>query len=180
MKFKRFIHKNKVLLIVLVTVLLLAIAVYGAIIFINKKNNEVVEEPVEDNGPKIVEELKFMTVTTKPSLKLSFKETYELCEVNGVEERCADSEIEQSVVSFEALNEEASIYANSTLVGKNLEEALVEICDTAKDNKVSFNKVEILTNSKNVDKTDLMQYIVLHGKGPIDYTLSLNVDEAAS
>ena len=134
------------------------------------------EELKEDNSnePKVVEELKFMTVKINPYVKIGFRESYEMCDDHGSEFICSD--ITKMVVSFEFLNDDAQkYYENQEFIGKTLEEVLVNICDIAKENKITFNTVEIETNSEYVDKTELMQYIVLHAQNSIDYTLDFKV-----
>lgn len=173
-KIKRFIKKNKKLLIIISSILLLALIILG-VVLLNIKHSQK-EEIKKDNSnePKVVEELKFMTVKINPYVKIGFKESYEMCDDHGSEFICSD--ITKMVVSFEFLNDDAQkYYENKEFIGKTLEEVLVNICDIAKENKITFNTVEIETNSEYVDKTELMQYIVLHAQNSIDYTLDFKV-----
>lgn len=173
MRVKRFIVRNKKWFIIESISIVLLTAIILGIIFLNKnKSLKQEEEPqLDDNKPKVVENLKYMTIKINPELKLIFQEKYELCNDGDSDFICGD--IENTVQNVELLNDDAvKIYESVQFTGMSVEDALVNICDLAKDNKIDFNVIEIETDSENINNTNIMEYLILHSQNTINYTLS--------
>ncbi len=128
--------KNKKVLIGIASVLILAILIVGSIFLFkdNKKDNK--------ENKLLKEQTYTMYVKINPLVKLTFKETYYECSYvndDGKEEKTICSDKEDNIMEYTLINDDAKdIYNTIDFKGKTVLEALIVLCDVARDNKVAF------------------------------------------
>ncbi len=168
-KIKNFYKKYKLFIIIGIVFILLIIL---ALIFIFSYP----KKETSNKGNK-VEETYTMYVKINPLVKLTFKEEYKTCD-DGQGKQIVCSEIINEVTDFELLNDDAKeFYHSLDFKGKTISEALVSLCDIAKDNDVLFEKLEITSDSKHLDKEKLMNYLKDNAKYDVDFTLYIHFKE---
>lgn len=148
--------KNKKVLIGIASVLILAIVITGSILLF--KDNK---EDTKEN--KILKEQTYtMYVKINPLVKLTFKETYYECSYtndNGEEEKTICSDEEDSIIDYTLINDDAKdIYNSIDFKGKTVLDALLVLCDVARDNKVAFDSLEIVSDY-SFDEEELIKKI---------------------
>lgn len=152
---KEFLKKKK-FLISTASVLILIVLIVGSI-FLFKGSKEDTKEN------KILKEQSYtMYVKINPLVKLTFKETYYECSYvddNGKDIKTICSDKEDSVTEYELINDDAKdIYNTIDFKGKTVLDALIVLCDVARDNKVAFENLEIVSDY-NFDKEEFIQKI---------------------
>lgn len=157
------ILKNKKIMISLGILILLIVIIAIVLLFTKPKNenNETPNSVVEPdtNTPVATEETHIMYVSINPLVKLVFKEEYTICkDTTNQEYPCG--EVLSEIIEYELINDDAKvIYDELNFIGITVEEALVALCNTAKDNNIIFESLEITTDSKNIDQEALMSYL---------------------
>lgn len=154
--------KNKKYLIIGVVILVIAAIV--SIMVLNKKEGPKEEQPVE-----IVHT---MYVKINPLVKLTFKETFKKCEDETGEYSC--SEI-SSIIDYELVNNDAKdIYNDLDFKGKEVYDVLTMLCDTARENDIAFEDLEI-TSDYDFDLTETEILNKINEKSNYEYTFSIFV-----
>lgn len=139
-------------------------------------------KPKKDNttgeiSQRNIENTYSMYVRINPLVKLVYKETYEMCKKgNGLEYACSSKE--NTVSDYELLNEDAkSIYQNQDFKGKDLIEVLASICDTARDNNITFSSFEIISDNLNLDTVELKEKIKDNSRYDTPYEIYVQFEE---
>lgn len=177
------ILKNKKLLIGLGVAILLIIAIVVVVLVTNPKseNNEIpnnnVDTNTNTNTPVAMEETHTMYVSINPLVKLVFKEEYTICkDENNQEYVCGG--IATDIIDYELINDDAKdIYKDLDFTGKTVEDVLLILCDTARDNDIGFESLEITTDSNNVDSDVLMNYLKENSTYEDEYVVYVNFEE---
>lgn len=141
--------------------IILIIIIVGLIIILNKDKDE----------KKVLREATHtMYVKINPTVKLDFKIIYYEClDDNGKVTYCADYDDE--VMDFELINDDAKEFYNEMdFKGKTVIDSLISLCDIARDNKVSFENLTIVSDH-NFDEEKIMEEI----KNGSKYHSELNV-----
>lgn len=129
------ILKNKKLLIGLAVAIILIIIIVVAILVINSKNENQKFEEVTNNYDAYI--------SINPSIKLEFSQT------------CKDESCDEPIVTnYELINNDAKDIYKDLKIKENssLSEVLVLICETAKNNDIVFESVEIYSDWVEVEK----------------------------
>ena len=175
------ILKNKKLLIGLGVAILLIIAIVVVVLVTKPKseNNEIPNNNVDTNTntPVAMEETHTMYVSINPLVKLVFKEEYTICkDENNQEYVCGG--IATDIIDYELINDDAKdVYKDIDFTGKTVEDVLLILCDTARDNDIAFENLEITTDSNNVDRDALMNYLKENSTYEDEYTVYVNFEE---
>lgn len=175
------ILKNKKLLIGLGVAILLIIAIVVVVLVTKPKseNNEIPNNNVDTNTntPVAMEETHTMYVSINPLVKLVFKEEYTICkDENNQEYVCGG--IATDIIDYELINDDAKdVYKDIDFTGKTVEDVLLILCDTARDNDIAFESLEITTDSNNVDRDALMNYLKENSTYEDEYTVYVNFEE---
>ena len=175
------ILKNKKLLIGLGIAILLIITIVIILLVAKPKseNNEIPNNNVETNTetPVAMEETHTMYVSINPLVKLVFKEEYTICkDENNQEYVCGG--IATDIIDYELINDDAKdVYKDIDFTGKTVEDVLLILCDTARDNDIAFESLEITTDSNNVDRDALMNYLKENSTYEDEYTVYVNFEE---
>lgn len=175
------ILKNKKLLIGLGIAILLIITIVIILLVAKPKseNNEIPNNNVETNTetPVAMEETHTMYVSINPLVKLVFKEEYTICkDENNQEYVCGG--IATDIIDYELINDDAKdVYKDLDFTGKTVEDVLLILCDTARDNDIGFESLEITTDSNNVDRDALMNYLKENSTYEDEYTVYVNFEE---
>lgn len=175
------ILKNKKLLIGLGVAILLIIAIVVVVLVTKPKseNDEIPNNNVDTNTntPVAMEETHTMYVSINPLVKLVFKEEYTICkDENNQEYVCGG--IATDIIDYELINDDAKdVYKDIDFTGKTVEDVLLILCDTARDNDIAFESLEITTDSNNVDRDALMNYLKENSTYEDEYTVYVNFEE---
>ena len=175
------ILKNKKLLIGLGIAILLIITIVIILLVAKPKseNNEIPNNNVETNTetPVAMEETHTMYVSINPLVKLVFKEEYTICkDENNQEYVCGG--IATDIIDYELINDDAQdVYKDLDFTGKTVEDVLLILCDTARDNDIAFESLEITTDSNNIEQEDLMNYLQANSAYEDEFTIYVNFEE---
>jgi len=138
------ILKNKKVLISIASVLVLAILIVGGVFIFKGSDKDTKENKL------LKEQTYTMYVKINPLVKLTFKETYYECTStndDGEEVKTICSDKEDSVIEYTLINDDAKdIYNTIDFKGKSVLDALIVLCDVARDNKVAFENLEIVSD----------------------------------
>lgn len=169
------ILKNKKILIGLGVLILLIIVIVILLLVAKPKNDNNVEN--NTNTPVAMEETHTMYVSINPLVKLVFKEEYTICkDENNQEYVCGG--IATDIIDYELINDDAQdVYKDLDFTGKTVEDVLLILCDTARDNDIAFESLEITTDSNNVDRDALMNYLKENSIYEDEYTVYVNFEE---
>jgi len=171
LKIKEFVLKNKKLVIIIGTILLLSILGVGGYFVFRKKPTTL---PLEIEEKK-VENTYTMYVKINPLVKIVLKEVYTECtDEDGKKTVC--SSIENSVVDYELINDDAKeVYDDLDFNGKTVLDVLVMLCDTARENDIGFEKLEITSDWSNYYTEDEIKE-ALKESGKYEYNIKVYVD----
>lgn len=162
--------KNKRLLICICTLILLVVA--GAIVFLltNKKKES-------SNNTTTQAKTYEMYVKINPLVKLIFEQTFEKCtDADGNEYVCENPSF--NVVDYELVNNDAkNIYKELDFYGVNLTDAIIMLCDTARDNNIDFNQVEVTTDYYDFSSENMIKDIKEGSKYHSEYSVVINIKE---
>ncbi|MBQ6687017.1 MAG: InlB B-repeat-containing protein [Bacilli bacterium] len=169
-KVKEFILKNKLVLIIVGSLLLVGVII-GVILLRPEKSTTM---PESNNG-KSVEHTYTMYVKINPLVKLTLKETYIEClDDDGNSMIC--SGIEDSIIDYELINDDAKdVYNDLNFNGKTVLEALVMLCDTARENDIGFEKLEITSDWDHMPKEEQIKE-ALKTNSTYEHNISVFVD----
>ena len=158
------LFKNKKFLIGVGVFFLLIICVTVLLIIKNKSQEELSDKKVKK------EETHAMYVKINPLVKLNFKVTYFECtDKDGKKYICSD--FVEEVNDYELINNDAKdIYDTIDFKGKSVMDSLIILCDVARDNKVAFSNLEIVSDYKFDDEKILQQI-----KDGSKYTEDINI-----
>ena len=175
------ILKNKKLLIGLGVAILLIIAIVVVVLVTKPKseNDEIPNNNVDTNTntPVAMKETHTMYVSINPLVKLVFKEEYTICkDENNQEYVCGG--IATDIIDYELINDDAQdVYKDLDFIGKTVEDVLLILCDTARDNDIAFESLEITTDSNNIEQEDLMSYLQANSAYEDEFTIYVNFEE---
>ncbi len=171
---KNIIKDQKLIAIMGVIIIILAIAIIGIVLKTNKNKDSLM---YTDNTPIHKEETHSMFVKINPFVKLVFKQEYDLCkDKTGREYICSDET--NNVIDYELINDDAkNFYKDLDFKNKNLYDALLMLCETAVDNDIVFENLEITTDSGNIKVEQITDYLQEKSKYEITYTVNVNFEE---
>lgn len=153
----------------IITICIVVILILVVICFALKTNKK-------DNKPIHKEEIHNMFVKINPLVKLTFKEEYYLCNDNNKTEVCGEQT--NKVIGYELINDDAkTFYKDLEFTNKDLYQVLLMLCETARDNDVGFEKLEITTDSDNITNENILDYLKKNSKYEISYSVYVNFEE---
>ena len=164
---KNIFKNRKIVVIIGAVILALAIGITCIILNSNKKEETKIHK----------EETHSMFVKINPFVKLVFKEEYYLCkDENGKDIICGDST--NKVIEYELINDDAkNFYKDLDFKNKDLYEVLLMLCDSARENKVGFESLEITTDSDNITVENILNYLKGNSKYEVSYSVYVNFEE---
>jgi len=126
------LFKNKKILISLIIVIFIIALTVGGVLYLNSKTKD------EEKEPEVITSNYTAYVNINPLIKLEYTITYK------------DGNFDDPIVTkYELINDDANdIYKDIDLLGinKNLDDVLLLIVETAKENNIVFDDVTIYTN----------------------------------
>ena len=131
--------------------------------YANEENKkvEVLTPSIEDDNSNT--ETYTMYVKINPLIKLTYKT---ICE----EKEC--DFLNSIVLDYELVNDDAkNIYKEYDFNNKKIQDVLVIICDKAREEKIEFEKLEIVTDKENIDVENIKNNLEKNSK----YNLKLDV-----
>ena len=166
--------KDKKKLIIICGIIILFIIV-GIVIFLllnNKKQDNKKPEETKQN------ETYEMYVKINPLVKLVFERVYQECnDEDGNSYACIADE-SFNIVDYELVNNDAkNIYKDLDLFGVDLSDAIALLCDTAKDNNIDFNQVELTTDYFNFDNDSMIEEIKKDSKYHSEFNVLINIKD---
>lgn len=135
--------KNKKILIICASIIIILLIVGG--IFFFKKDK------TSDKEEKVLKEQNYtMYVSINPLVKFVFKESYYECKGdNGNKTIC--SEVSNEVLDYTLINDDAKeFYKDLNFKGKTYIDTLIMLCDVARDNNVSFESIDLVTDYNKI------------------------------
>ncbi len=164
---KDMLKNKKLLAIIGGGLIVLAIIITCIVLNVNKK----------EDAPVYKEETHNMFVKINPFVKLVFKEEYYLCKSeNGKDEICGEQT--NKVVGYELINDDAkTFYKDLEFTNKDLYEVLLMLCETARDNNIGFESLEITTDSNNITNEKVLDYLKNNSKYEVNYSVYVNFEE---
>lgn len=167
---KDWIKKNKKHVIIAGVVIILIIVLSFILLFHNKKEEKKEEKNTITNTYT-------MYVSINPLVKLVFTETYQEC-TNEKGEKNICSSIDNAITDYTLLNDDAKeFYHDLDFKEKSYLDALIMLCDTARDHNVGFQKIDIITNYKNASRENILKEIKEKGKYEVNFDVFLDVEE---
>lgn len=165
-----WIKKNKKNVIIAGVVIVLIIVLSFILLFHNKKEEKKEEKNTVTNTYT-------MYVSINPLVKLVFTETYQEC-TNEKGEKSICSSIDNAITGYTLLNDDAKeFYHDLDFKEKSYLDALIMLCDTARDHNVGFQKIDIITNYKNASRENILKEIKEKGKYEVNFDVFLDVEE---
>ncbi len=164
---KNMLKHKKVFAIICSVIIVLAIGITCIVLNINKKEYTPIRK----------EETHNMYVKINPFVKLIFKEEYYLCKgENGKEGVCGEQT--NKVIGYELINDDAkTFYKNLEFTNKDVYEVLLMLCETARDNNIGFEKLEITTDSNTITNENILTYLKDNSKYEVNYSVYVNFEE---
>jgi len=164
--------KNKKIIFGIASVLILCILIIGGIFLFRNGEDSSKEKKL------FKEQTYTMYVKINPLVKLTFKETYYECTTvddNGKEQKSVCSDISNEVVDYTLLNDDAKeIYNSINFKGKNVLDSLILLCDTARNNNIAFENLEIVSDY-DFNKVELVKE--LKDKSSYEYNVFVDFKE---
>lgn len=134
---KKILKNKRVIIILIILLFVIVMSIIWALSFGGSKNNGA--------NKKLKSDEFLAYVKINPLVKLSFKSSYYECESKkGKVNICG--EYSSKITKVELLNNDASIYENSSLVGKTLNDVISYLILTAKNNGYDISKINVTTN----------------------------------
>ena len=155
--------KKKILIILIVIVLIVGICL--GVYYINKPKKKLETKTYE------------MYVKINPLVKLVYNVAYEECYNRATKQMEICSDISESVVDFELVNNDAKdIYNEIDFKGKSVGDSLIILCDVARDNHIAFESLEITSNTI-LDENELLDKIKSGSKYETNMEVIVNFTE---
>lgn len=153
------IFKNRKFIIGMAAALIVILTI-GSIIFLNNRG--------------LKEKVYTMYVKINPLVKLTYKVDYFKCKNDeGIDSICGG--VNSEILDFELINDDAKeIYNKIDFKGKYLYDVLTTLCDTARDNNIGFEKLEITTDDSNVKMDEVAKLV--NEKSKYENTIDVYVE----
>ena len=152
---------KKKLFIIIGVVFAIVLSIVLIFVLTNKKKGS---NDVTTTTTQPLVETHEMYVKINPLVKLVFNTTYEMCtDHDGKQYPCGDGVDE--IVDYELVNNDAKeIYNDLDFTGKKVNDVIVMLCDTARENKVAFEKIDITSDYNNINYEEIKTYLKDHSK----------------
>lgn len=165
-KLKNLFKNKKFIIAFCAIILLVAIALIAFFILNGNKKDEKV----------LKTETHTMYVKINPLVKLTFEISYYEC-VDEKGEKTICGESSQLVTDYALLNDDAKeFYKEMDFKGKDVMKAVIALCDTARDNNIGFNSLEITSDYK-FDREKIAEEIKNGSKYDTIYNVFVDFEE---
>lgn len=169
--------KKRNMLCLGITVLFIASVMFGVTVLKNLGKEFVPEKPkVAEKKKEKVYKTYDMYVSINPFVKLTFKAEYETCGDNN-DETCFTGVDE--IIDYELINDDAkTVYNELDFKGMHVMDVLIQLCDTARANKIAYDSVSITTNWDDMyDDQVLKNEIKAKSKYEFNFDIFVDVKE---
>lgn len=147
--FTKLIQNSKKL-IIMITIILTAVLVITEVIVLNHNRRSKIVE---------VKEAYTMYIDLGAVVRLTFDEEYNKCYTKNEDYKIC-SDISTKVLSQKLINNSSKeIYTNIDFVGKNINEALTLLVDTATENDLDFDNITITLDSSHLNKEKILNFL---------------------
>lgn len=166
---KKFLKNKKLLAIGVTTIIILLIV--GGIFLLKKDKTSGKEE-------KVLKEQNYtMYVSINPLVKFVFKESYFECkDDNGNKTVC--SEVNNEVLDYTLINDDAKEFYNDLdFKGKTYIDTLIMLCDVARDNKVSFDSIDLVTDYNKISYDEVLEEVKNNSKYDYEFNIFIDIKE---
>lgn len=163
------LSKKQIFIGVSIGIVLIIGIILGIFLFTKDKDNEVIKETITKTYT--------MYVSINPQVKLVFTETYQECTGDdGKKYIC--SGVEDNVTNYELINDDAKDFYNELdFKNKSYLEVLIMLCDSARENDVAFNKIEIITDYKSATREEIIEGIKTGSEYKVEFDVLIDVEE---
>lgn len=146
--------------------LVVAVLIIGTIFLLKPSKKDKKEE----------EKIYTMYVKINPLVKLTFKEVVVECEDEKGDKTVCSGNITNEIIDYELINNDAkTIYNKLDFKGKEVIDVLVELCDTARENNIGFESLEITSDWEDVYDEETIKN-ALKESGKYEYDVHVYVD----
>ena len=162
--------KNKKILIICASIIIILLIVGG--IFFFKKDK------TSDKEEKVLKEQNYtMYVSINPLVKFVFKESYYECKGdNGNKTIC--SEVRNEVLDYTLINDDAKeFYKDLDFKGKTYIDTLIMLCDVARDNNVSFESIDLVTDYNKISYDKVLEEVKNNSRYDYEFNIFIDVKE---
>lgn len=162
--------KNKKILIIYASIIIILLIVGG--IFLFKKGK------TSDKKEKVLKEQNYtMYVSINPLVKFVFKESYYECKGdNGNKTIC--SEVNNEVLDYTLINDDAKeFYKDLDFKGKTYIDTLIMLCDVARDNNVSFESIDLVTDYNKISYDKVVEEVKNNSRYDYEFNIFIDVKE---
>lgn len=162
--------KNKKILIVCASVIIILLIIGGFFLFKKDKTSE--------KNEKLLKEQNYtMYVSINPLVKFVFKESYYECkDDNGNKTIC--SEVKNEVLDYTLINDDAKeFYKDLDFKGKTYVDTLIMLCDVARDNNVSFESIDLVTDYNKISYDEVLKEIKNNSRYDYEFNIFIDVKE---
>lgn len=162
--------KNKKILIICASIIIILLIVGG--IFFFKKDK------TSDKEEKVLKEQNYtMYVSINPLVKFVFKESYYECKGdNGNKTIC--SEVSNEVLDYTLINDDAKeFYKDLNFKGKTYIDTLIMLCDVARDNNVSFESIDLVTDYNKISYDKVLEEVKNNSRYDYEFNIFIDVKE---
>lgn len=118
-----------------------------------------------------------MYVSINPLVKFVFKESYYECKGdNGNKTIC--SEVSNEVLDYTLINDDAKeFYKDLDFKGKTYIDTLIMLCDVARDNNVSFESIDLVTDYNKISYDKVLEEVKNNSRYDYEFNIFIDVKE---
>lgn len=136
------------------------------------------KDKTSDKKEKVLKEQNYtMYVSINPLVKFVFKESYYECKGdNGNKTIC--SEINNEVLDYTLINDDAKeFYKDLDFKGKTYIDTLIMLCDVARDNNVSFESIDLVTDYNKISYDKVLEEVKNNSRYDYEFNIFIDVKE---
>lgn len=164
---KNILQNKKLLIIISISILLIA----GLVLFLIFKP--------KNKDKRLVKETHTAYVSINPLVKLIYEEEYYLClDKDNKEYVCGNNTT--NITDYLLLNDDAKVYKEINFKGKTFHDALLSLCEVARNNNIGFESLEVTTDDKNLSYEDINEYLKEHSSIKTNFVVYVNFKEYLS
>lgn len=165
---KNILQNKKLLITISISILLIV----GLVLFLIFKP--------KNKDKKLVKETHTAYVSINPLVKLIYEEEYYLCyDEDNKEYVCGNNTT--NITDYQLLNDDAKeTYKEIDFKGKTFHDALLSLCEVARDNNIGFESLEVTTDDQNLSYEEINEYLKEHSSIKTNFVVYVNFKEYLS
>lgn len=162
--------KNKKILIICASIIIILLIVGGIFLFKKDKTSSKEEKVLKEQNYT-------MYVSINPLVKFVFKESYYECKDDKGNKTICSGVINE-VLDYTLINDDAKeFYKDLDFKGKSYIDTLIMLCDVARDNKVSFDSIDLVTDYKQISYDEVLEEVKNNSKYDYEFNIFIDIKE---